>query len=314
MTDKNKYQTLLRGKIASAVAEARSASTISHSGVKGAVLEILIRKLFKPLLPSDIGVGTGQVIDQHGKTSNQIDIVLYDKSILPPVLYDETMGIFPIESVLYAIEVKTTLNSHELSVSHESAKFLKDFAYMPGLESEEGDLKHHNVEPVRSVIFALNSDLTGSNLNEAERYEKLYKSKKDKPYIRAICTVGREYWYDNGENWVSYHPINEFDEVLGFISGISNTYRQVALSRHNPLLGLYTMPKVVDVIIGPQTVNRVDVLCSSCGETFKSKPDFGKRNITIRGKICSTSPCPNCGGTLASLDGIYEFKDGEFVG
>ncbi|MDD1859212.1 hypothetical protein, partial [Pseudomonas aeruginosa] len=63
MENKNQYQALLRGKVAAAIAQARSAADVTHKGVKGAVLEILLSKLFRPLLPADIGVGTGQIID-----------------------------------------------------------------------------------------------------------------------------------------------------------------------------------------------------------------------------------------------------------
>ncbi|WP_414477702.1 DUF6602 domain-containing protein [Pandoraea pnomenusa] len=85
MPNKNQYQAFLRAKISGAIAEARAASSIKHQGVKGTVLEILVARLFRPLLPSDIGIGSGQIIDKiHGSMSTQIDIILYDKSILPP--------------------------------------------------------------------------------------------------------------------------------------------------------------------------------------------------------------------------------------
>jgi hypothetical protein len=201
MPDKNRYQALLRGKVSSVIEEAKSLSSFSHAGTKGSVLEKLIKNLFLPLLPSDIGVGTGQIIDQHGKNiSKQIDIVLYDKSILPPILFDGGVGIFPIESVLYAIEVKTTINNQELITAHDSAGELTNFIYIPGLENEDGTVKHHKIEKLRSVVFALNSNLSESTLSEAKRYEKIYKSKGEKPFIRAICVAGRSYCYDNGEN------------------------------------------------------------------------------------------------------------------
>ncbi|MCK9396453.1 MAG: hypothetical protein M0Q44_12780 [Methylobacter sp.] len=200
MTDKNQYQALLRAKIKSAVEQARAASAFTHQGLKGTVLEILIGELFKPLLPSDIGVGTGQIIDAYkSPMSGQIDIILFDRSILPPVLIDEKTGIFPIESVLYTIEVKTTLNATELSSAHESAKRLAKFGYLPGLTDETGKEKDHPVKKARSVVFALGSDLSGVRLNEAQRYKNLYG--EEPAHLRAICVAGREYWYDDGDHW-----------------------------------------------------------------------------------------------------------------
>ncbi len=169
--------------------------------------------------------------------STQMDIILYDKSIVPPILFDESTGIFPIEAVLYTIEVKTKLNVTELSIAHDSAKLLTEFQYLSGLKNADGSERHHFIEKVRSVIFALNTDLSGNKLSEAERYEKIYKQKNEIPHIRAICVAGCEYCYDNGEYWVNFNSIDKFDEILAFIGGVTNTYKAVASSRHYPLLG-----------------------------------------------------------------------------
>lgn len=61
MAVKNQYQNLLRSKIVSAISQAKAAAGFSHQGVKGTVLELLISQLFQPLLPADVGVGTGQI-------------------------------------------------------------------------------------------------------------------------------------------------------------------------------------------------------------------------------------------------------------
>jgi len=315
MSDKNQYQTFLRAKIIGAITDARAASNLTHNGVKGTVLEILISKLFKPLLPSDIGVGTGQIIEQYnGKLSTQMDIVLYDKSIVPPILFDENTGIFPIEAVLYTIEVKTKLNATELSIAHDSAKLLSEFQYLPGLKNIDGSDKHHSIEKVRSVIFALDSDLSGNNLTEAERYEKVYKDKNESPHIRAICIAGREYCYDNGEYWVTFNSIDDFDEILGFIGGVTNTYKNVAASRHLPLLGHYIIPEV-GVNVGPKTkeIKRVEIICNSCQKSLQFKPNMGTEDITINGRISYSDSCPDCGGKMESILGVYTFKKGMLI-
>ena len=315
MSDKNQYQAFLRAKVTGAITDARAASCLTHSGVKGTVLEILISKLFKPLLPSDIGVGTGQIIEQHsGRLSTQMDIILYDKSIVPPILFDESTGIFPIEAVLYTIEVKTKLNATELSVAHDSAKALTEFKYLPGLKNADGSDRHHSIEKVRSVIFALNTDLSGKNLTEAERYEKIYKEKNDHPHIRAICVAGREYWFDNGEYWINLTSVDDFDEILGFIGGVTNTYKTVAASRHMPSLGHYIVPEV-ETKVGPQTreFKRVEIICDSCQKSLQFKPNMGTKDITVNGAISYSEPCPDCGGKMQSKSGVYVFKNGELV-
>ncbi|STO18312.1 hypothetical protein [Escherichia coli] len=63
MKNKNQYQALLRGKVESAIAQAKSAAGFSHQGVKGAVLEILLSQLFRPLLPADVGIAQGKSLN-----------------------------------------------------------------------------------------------------------------------------------------------------------------------------------------------------------------------------------------------------------
>ncbi len=314
MAVKNQYQDLLRSKVASAITQAEAAAGFSHQGVKGSVLELLISQLFEPLLPADIGVGTGQIIDAYsGKMSGQIDIILYNKAILPPVLVDEKLGVFPIESVLYTIEVKTTLNATELRMAHESAKDLaSNFGYLPGLKDEYGKEKHHSIEKLRSVVFALNSDLTGNGLNEAERYKKLYG--EDTAHIRAICVAGKEYWYDNGNYWVGFKDGENFDEVLAFIGGVTNTYRTVSASRGQPCLGNYIVPEAKGFVsTKSRDVPSVKVTCEWCGLEGNMIPEVGAMDITVNGALFTKDKCPSCEGTMKSESGTYIFKKGKLL-
>jgi hypothetical protein len=311
--DKNQYQALLRSKVKSAVEQARAAAVFTHQGVKGSVLEILIGGLFEPLLPSDIGVGTGQIIDCYGSPmSGQVDIILYDKSVLPPILVDGRLGVFPIESILYTIEVKTTLSAAELSSSHELAKKIERFGYLPGLVDDCGNSKGHPVEKARSVVFALNSDLVGNNLNEAQRYKKIYK--EDSAHIRAICVAGREYWYDDGNKWIGLVGRDGFDEVLAFIGGITNTYKSVGRSRHSPFLGNYVVPDFSDCsLVESRRAVKVRFKCEGCGREEEIKPNVGVMGFTLIGALYSNSPCSACGGDMKSEKGEYKFINGELV-
>lgn len=314
MAVKNQYQDLLRSKVASAISQAQAAAGFSHQGVKGSILELLISQLFAPLLPADIGVGTGQIIDSYsGKMSGQIDIVLYNKAILPPILVDDRLGIFPIESVLYTIEVKTMLNASELRMAHDSAKDLAgNFGYLPGLKDELGKEKHHSIEKLRSVVFALNSDLSGTGLNEAERYRKLYG--EDLAHIRAICVAGKEYWYDNGNYWVGFKDNEKFDEVLAFIGGVTNTYRTVSSSRGQPCLGNYIVPEAKRfVATKSRDEPSVKVACEGCGLQGEMVPKIGAMDITVNGALSAKDKCPNCEGSMKSESGTYVFEKGKLV-
>lgn len=310
MASNNPYQDILRAKVASAISQAQSIrNQLTHPGVKGSILEILIGQLFQPLLPADIGVGTGQIIESYtGQVSGQMDIVLYDKSILPPVLIDQKLGIFPIESVLYTIEVKTVLTAAELRTAHEAAAELETkFFYRPGKADQNGKEQNHKVSRARSVIFALSTDLSGKNLTEAERYRKLYENGSS-PHLRAICVAGSGYWYDNGDNWLGFPPTSQYDEVLAFIGGVTNTYREVANSRGQPSLGHYIVPDAVGVTATKSwDYIEIPVECSGCGFKGTTIPKSDIENMECTGALVLKGQCPECAGDLVTPRACYKF-------
>jgi hypothetical protein len=168
------YRSLFVSRIAAAIGDARAATVITHSGVKGTIREILVRDLFRPLLPSDLGIGTGQVATANNELSPQQDVVIYNRRILPPVLFEETVGIFPVESVLATVEVKTMLNAGELQSAYNNAKTLHSYSYLTGrLDDNESDHPAiHTIKKAISAIFALDSDLVVGGKTEIERYKE----------------------------------------------------------------------------------------------------------------------------------------------
>jgi hypothetical protein len=245
MPDKNAYQTLLRARVKAAIIQAHAAEAYSHSGTKGSVRETLIRELFRPLLPADVGVGTGQIVSVSGQCSNQMDVVLYDKSLLPPLLHDYQTGVFPIESVLYTIEIKSTLTKEGLKQAHEAARDLSSFAYQMA-----GSLA--SMRRAISSVFALRSDLSDNGKREAERYREVYTASSETPYLAAICVAGREYSMQaTGGQWSGGPDDDEFDGVLGFLSGVMNSYKDISLSRGNPRLGYYVSPSFSNAWVLP---------------------------------------------------------------
>lgn len=235
MPDKNAYQTLLRARVKAAIIQAKAAEAYTHSGTKGSVRETLIRELFRPLLPADIGIGTGQIVSVGGQCSSQMDVVLFDRSLLPPLLHDYQIGVFPIESVLYTVEIKSTLTKGDLEQAHNAAKNLRGFLYQAATVSTPS--------PAVSTVFALRSDLSENGKKEVERYREIYEAATETPYLAAICVAGREYSIQCSDGrWNGAPDDEEFDGVLGFISGMANTYKGIALSRGSPQLGRYINP------------------------------------------------------------------------
>lgn len=238
------YHQLTLSRIESAVRSAQAVKDIEHTGIKGQLREIVIRDLFRPLLPADIGLGTGVIVTSTNQQSSQQDVVMFDRRILPPSLHEGTTGVFPVESVLYAIEIKSTLTASELKKAHENAKELESLQYRSGLYNESDVPQPHNFTKLIPCIFAFGSDLLGSGKSELDRYDEVRGS--DDPAIKVFCVVGHGYWgwvnSNNRYKWGTFlqeqYPLAE---VVGFIAGVLNTYRKVSASRLDPRLGYYLL-------------------------------------------------------------------------
>lgn len=99
----------------------------------GSAKEHPVRKALSALLPPGISVGSGCVIDIHGGTSRQTDIVLYEKDICPCFSINDApeTTYYPCEGVVAVGEVKSSLGSKELEDIFrkiESVKQLRRFS------------------------------------------------------------------------------------------------------------------------------------------------------------------------------------------
>ena len=233
------YRSILVSRVAAAMGAARAVATLTHQGVKGSVREVLIRELFRPLLPSDLGIGTGQIATSSGDLSPQQDVVIYDRRILPPVLFEAVLGVFPVESVLATVEVKTTLTATEITSAHASATAIRGYSYLSGEDDKAtGQPLVHTVEKIIASVIALDSDLTPDGKTELERYQETDPGVD--PVVRAICVSGRGYWYFSG-GWRHVGSDAEHSESVMFIIGLYDALSRVAETRRRPRLVGYVM-------------------------------------------------------------------------
>lgn len=234
------FRDVFLARIATAIGEARAASAIPHSGVKGQVREILIRELFQPLLPADLGVGHGQIVSSvEGKVSSERDVVIYDRRLVPPVLYERSLGLFPLEGTLAVIEVKSRLTSEKLRDADAKAAELFDFRHQSGRSAEKLPTGGVTVERPITAVFALETDLVEGGMTEIERYQSM--SERHPEALRKLCVVGRGYWYRWECDWRSTALTVPFLEVAAFIAGILDILGRVAGTRGVPCLANYLL-------------------------------------------------------------------------
>lgn len=98
---------------ASTRAAAQTAGLYEHATTIGDIREFVIKDFLTKFLPNSVSVGTGQIFTIEGTRSKQIDIVISDSHY--PSLRSETgSALFPAESVIATIEVKSTLDKNSL--------------------------------------------------------------------------------------------------------------------------------------------------------------------------------------------------------
>lgn len=187
-------------------------------------------------MPDYCKVGSGEIHDSKGNISNQTDLIIYNNNILPPILFDSELGVFTIESVIYAIEIKSTSTNNEIKTTIEKFQNLKSLS--PIVETG-----------LVMVYFAYKSDL--SVKNELQRY--LENDSPWNPSIYVICVGGDGYYYYNyidiyeyelcidgkwekhkGSRLVQWLGIKarNYYEIMAFISGIFNTTRGCPIGQY----------------------------------------------------------------------------------
>jgi hypothetical protein len=123
------YQQIAIDSIEKARASANSSKAIDHRLFQGRYREIIVNDLLRPFLNPRYKLVTGKIIDQYGNQSKQIDIIIYDEQITPPILLNTFEGIIPCHSVLATIEVKSKLNATSLREAIENARSVKLLKY-----------------------------------------------------------------------------------------------------------------------------------------------------------------------------------------
>lgn len=238
------FRNKLRNSITYAINEARDASEVEHPGLKGRIRELVTSQLLQPLLPAGYEIGTGKIIDRNGGQSSEVDVVIYNRTVLPPILYSGIDGMFPVESCYYALEVKSRVTASEVQDAIKKGRALAALAHDGA--AVEG---RKYLTPVVMVLFAFDTDLADES-SELDRYKKYDQDWAHDPVLKVICVVGRGYWYHtDNSSWI-WHPATlENDEVIDLISGVVNTVLTHPPSTRQARLGHYLMkPRPVTIV------------------------------------------------------------------
>lgn len=208
----------------------KSIRKLNHKLTKGELRELFLNDLLLNFLTDQFGVGTGVIIDSYGEESKQIDIIIYDKRILPAIIKNSNLGTYPIESVLAVIEVKSILGKKELVKTNENfmyletkLKFNKKFD-KSGLSIIKGIIGF-NPRPFRQVSQDNDTWL-----------------KENTKHLDAICHVQNYCWikYPRDGKWrYSNKDKLTFEETKRFIAWILDNARNKSNKRYRALSNTY---------------------------------------------------------------------------
>lgn len=123
------YRKIAILNINKAIDAANTIGSIKHPSLKGRFREIVVGNLIEPFLPPHIKATTGTIVDPRGQTSDQVDIILYDEQIIPPVLFSLGEGVIPYHAVVATIEVKSRLTKSEVRKAVSNARSIKALKY-----------------------------------------------------------------------------------------------------------------------------------------------------------------------------------------
>lgn len=126
MPKANDFQSFLRNRSDEIAAAGRAAGLFTHRPTKGSVRERILREPLRELLPSRYGLTGGEVRASDGSVSSQWDLLIYDQMNTPHLWRDDEVASLPIEGVLAAISIKSTINKAAIDDAASSAEILRE--------------------------------------------------------------------------------------------------------------------------------------------------------------------------------------------
>ena len=88
-------------------------NNLRHPGEFGTYREGIVRDFLRSFLPQHLAIDTGFIVNALGNVSGQIDLVIYDPTLTPPLESKNRQRFFPVETVIAAGEVKSDVKRDE---------------------------------------------------------------------------------------------------------------------------------------------------------------------------------------------------------
>ena len=102
-----------------------SRSTITHDPTMGGATEDDWIDLLRRYLPRRYEVDSAFAVDRHGRTTDQLDCVIFDAHYTPALLGERRHRYVPAEAVYAVFEVKQTVNSGHIAAAMDKVESVR---------------------------------------------------------------------------------------------------------------------------------------------------------------------------------------------
>ncbi len=135
-----------------------STTSITHDGVMGEVNEQHFIHFLRRYLPTRYEVDTAIVIDSNGATSDQIDIVIFDRQYTPTLIDQQAHRFIPAEAVYCVLEVKPTIKKQYVDYAGDKAQSVRL------LERTSVPIRHAGGEYPAKPLFPIIAGIVATNV------------------------------------------------------------------------------------------------------------------------------------------------------
>lgn len=203
---------MLKNKIVAVEAQMKeklkeARATFTHSGDKGTSVEDSFRRFLREYLPRRLEVGHGEIVDPNGRRSKQTDVVIVSEEH-PFTFTPDLPGLFFIDGVCAAAEVKTNLTSTELlEKALENSCQFKQLEIKPG----KGTMVHSNPSDLDRFykcppwfLVAFESRLTLSSIQDRIVEFVKHNTVETNRLVDAVFVLGSGWIINFGDGKGSY--------------------------------------------------------------------------------------------------------------
>jgi hypothetical protein len=155
----------------------KEATGYDHPGAKGTYREESVRKFLSDHLPGAYKVATGFVFDARDKMTGQLDVLLYRVRDTPFLLTGDSL-LVPCESLLAAIEIKSTLTAETVAESLKIASSIRKLKPFDKhfVDARTGGAPGDDLPRCMFSIFAFETDLVAGDdwlIREGVRFNRI---------------------------------------------------------------------------------------------------------------------------------------------